>query len=159
MIFWTNPCKWAKAPARLLRPATSSSRLAPGCPGATYLQALCGRLPHLPALGFGRGDAGETQLMRLGARGCGSALHLGSVSQGCASRSRPRPRGGRRGLGAGGGGTGLSCRQLVGTAARRLSWRSSEKTAQLRPGRERTAAAATAPSPSPAATEPRSCAL
>lgn len=118
-------------------------------PGAPYLQALRGRLPHLPAAGFGRGDTGETQWMRLGARGCSAALHLGSVSAGCASSSRPPPPGGRRGLQAGGGGAALSCRQLVGSAARRLSWRSCEKTAQLRLGPR--AHSATAPSSSPTA--------
>ena len=103
-----------------------------------YLQALRGRLPHLPAAGLGTGDAGKTLSMGAGrvggGRGCGPASHLGWASAGGASRSRRPPRGGLSGLRARRGGAALGGRQLVGTAARRLSWRSCERTAQLRPG-------------------------
>lgn len=56
-------------------PDTSSSRLAPRHPGAPYLQALGGRLPHLPAAGFGRGDAGVT-LEGAGVRGAAVPLYM-----------------------------------------------------------------------------------
>lgn len=69
----------------------------PRPPGAPYLQALRGRLPHLPAEGFGRGDAGETRRSRQRARGRGPASHLGWVSAGCASQSPATAAGWARG--------------------------------------------------------------
>lgn len=110
----------------------------PGWPPAARVSLTCRRSVAGCHIFQPRGLAEQT-LARLGrsrqgARGCGPALHLGSVSAGGASWIGRRPPGGRRGRRAGGGGAALCCRQLVGTAARRLSWRSCQRTAQLRPG-------------------------
>lgn len=126
----------------------------PGWLPAAWMPLTCRRSVagcHIfQAAGFGRGDAGETQWMRLGARGCGPALHLGSVSPGCASGSQSPPRGGRRELlRAEGGSAALSRRQLVGTAARGCPGAAARRLRSSARARERTAAAAaTAPSSS-----------
>lgn len=82
-----NPCKWPGVSPLLLRPSTSSSRLAPGRPvPLTCRRSVAGC--HI----FQPRDLAEETLARLcrsrqGARGRGPASHLGWVSAGCASRS------------------------------------------------------------------------
>ena len=68
---WANPWQWSDAPPLLLRSEHLLLQAGPRSPGAPYLQALRGRLPHLPAAGSGRGDAGETLSMAPGGEGLG----------------------------------------------------------------------------------------
>lgn len=132
----------------------------PRPPGAPYLQALRGRLPHLPAEGFGRGDAGETLSIAPGGEGPRSRFTSGVGVRGMCV---PEP-GDRREVGAGDCEPEQAARRSAagnlwarpragcpGAAARGL--RSSARA------RERTAAAGTAPSSSPAAAAARTCAL
>lgn len=122
---------FGKAPLVPFDPAPPPPSWSQASPDPPYLQALRGRLPHLSAArGFGGGAA--NQILDHTVRGAGetcSRFTSGGLRPG-AGRRRVSAKGCKREEAA-------RChRQLVGTAARRLSWRSCERTTQLRPGPE-----------------------